>query len=55
MPPNNLKKFSISYEYNYKIYSIDLYAESIEDAEQRVKALVDARVDGETVYAGEFG
>jgi hypothetical protein len=49
------KKFSISYEYNHKIYSIDLYAESFADAEQRIKALVDARVDGETEYDVEFG
>jgi hypothetical protein len=55
MPPNRLKKFSISYEYNCKIYSIDLYAESFEDAEQRIKARVDARVDGESVYDVEFG
>jgi hypothetical protein len=55
MPPNNLKKFSISYEYNFKIYSLDLYAEDFADAEQRVKALADARVDGEAVYDVEFG
>ena len=55
MPPNNLKPYSISYEYKLKIYSIEIYAESFKDAEQRVQALASARVDGETVMKVEFG
>ena len=49
------KKYSVSYEYNNKIYVTSIYAGSFDEAEQHVQALSDARLDGELVYEVNVG
>lgn len=49
-----MRWFLVDYEFNGETYSVDLEAESWEDAEARLYAiLVSGRVEGELIFRGE--
>jgi hypothetical protein len=44
-----MKTYLVSYTYQNKRYSMQIKAKSQKDAESRLKALVDGKVDGELI------